>query len=59
MRLADVAGSVGQTWGPTGWVEVTAAREDKPITELRTTVTRGDGTLLLEGTAVCYRMEID
>ena len=43
----------------TGRVEVTAAREDKPITELRTTVTRGDGTLLLEGTAVCYRMEID
>jgi len=43
----------------TGRVEVLAAREDKPITELRTTVTRGDGTLLLEGTAVCYRMDID
>ncbi len=42
----------------TGRVEVTAAREDKPITQLRTTVTRGDGTLLLEGTAVCYTMDI-
>ncbi len=42
----------------TGRVEVTAAREDKPITELRTTVTRGDGTVLLEGTAVCYTMDL-
>lgn len=23
MKLADVAGAVGETWGPTGWVEVT------------------------------------
>ena len=38
----------------TGTVEVLEAREDKPITKLRTTVTRGDGTLVLEGTAVCY-----
>ncbi len=42
----------------TGRVEVTAARSDKPITELRTTVTRSDGTLLLEGTAVCYTTEL-
>jgi acyl dehydratase len=41
-----------------GRVEVTAAREDKPITHLRTTVTRGDGTLLLDGTAVCYTMDL-
>ena len=38
----------------TGAVEVLEAREDKPITRLRTTVTRQDGTVVLEGTAVCY-----
>jgi acyl dehydratase len=38
----------------TGAVEVIEAREDKPITTLRTSVTRGDGTLVVDGTAVCY-----
>ena len=38
----------------TGAVEVLEVREDKPITTLRTTVTRQDGTVALEGTAVCY-----
>jgi acyl dehydratase len=38
----------------TGAVEITEVREDKPITKLRTTVTRGDGTVVLDGTAVCY-----
>lgn len=38
----------------TGAVEVTEVREDKPITRLATTVTRGDGTVVLEGTALCY-----
>jgi acyl dehydratase len=42
----------------TGRVEVTAARSDKPITELETTVTRGDGTVVLDGTAVCYTMDL-
>ena len=42
----------------TGRVVVTAARQDKPITELRTTVTRADGTVLLDGTAVCYTMDL-
>ena len=42
----------------TGRVEVTEARTDKPITKLRTTVTRDDGTVALEGTAVCYTMDI-
>lgn len=42
----------------TGRVEVTSARTDKPITELVTTVTRDDGTVVLEGTAVCYTMGI-
>ena len=38
----------------TGAVEVLEVRDDKPITRLRTTVTRDDGTVALEGTAVCY-----
>ena len=42
----------------TGEVEVLEAREDKPITRLRTTVTRDDGTLVLEGTAVCYTVPL-
>lgn len=40
----------------TGRVEVTEVRPDKPITKLDTTVTRGDGTVVLAGTAVCYTM---
>lgn len=42
----------------TGRVEITEARPDKPITKLRTTVTRDDGTVALEGTATCYTMTI-
>jgi len=42
----------------TGRVEVIAAREDKPITTLRTTVIRGNGTVVLEGTAVTYTMDL-
>ena len=38
----------------TGQVEITAVRHDKPITELVTRVIRDDGTVVLEGTAVCY-----
>lgn len=38
----------------TGHVEITSVRQDKPITELITRVVRGDGTVVLEGTAVCY-----
>ncbi len=38
----------------TGEVEVTEVRDDKPITKLITTVTRDDGTLVLEGTALCF-----
>lgn len=40
----------------TGAVEILEVREDKPITRLVTTVTRGDGTVVLEGTALCYTM---
>lgn len=42
----------------TGTVEVTKVRTDKPITELKTTVTRHDGTVSLEGNALCYTMPI-
>ena len=38
----------------TAAVELTSVREDKPITELRTTITRDDGTVVLDGTAVCF-----
>jgi len=43
----------------TGRVEVLEARQDKPVTKLKTTVTRDDGTVALEGTAVCYTMSMD
>jgi len=43
----------------TGRVEVVSARADKPVTELRTTVVRDDGTLVLEGTAVTYTLDLD
>lgn len=42
----------------TGEVEVTSVREDKPITELDTRVMLADGSIVLEGTAVCYTMPI-
>lgn len=43
----------------TGRVEVTSVRDDKPITELKTQVLVADGTVVLDGTAVCYTMAID
>jgi acyl dehydratase len=42
----------------TGRVEVKEVRDDKPITKLDTRVTRGDGTVVLEGDAVCYTMKL-
>ena len=42
----------------TGRVEVTAARDDKPIATLKTQVFRGDGTVVLDGTAVTYTMDL-
>jgi len=42
----------------TGHVEVTSVRADKPITELVTRVVRDDGTVVLDGTAVCYTMPL-
>ncbi|MCL4799898.1 MAG: MaoC family dehydratase [Burkholderiales bacterium] len=42
----------------TGEVEVVKVRPDKPITELATRVVRDDGTVVLDGTAVCYTMPL-
>ena len=43
----------------TGQVEVSKVRHDKPITERITRVVRGDATIVLEGTAVCYTMPLE
>ena len=43
----------------TAEVEVLEAREDKPITTLRTTITREDGTVVLDGTAVVWREPLE
>lgn len=42
----------------TGEVQISKVRTDKPITELDTRVIRDDGTVVLEGNAVCYTMPI-
>lgn len=42
----------------TGEVVVRSVRTDKPITELDTRVILSDGSVVLEGTAVCYTMPI-
>ena len=42
----------------TGAVEVLKVRTDKPITELKTTVTRDDGIVALDGEALCYTMPL-
>ena len=42
----------------TGKVKVTKVRDDKPITELNTQVLLLDGTVVLDGNAVCYTMPI-
>ena len=38
----------------TAEVEVLEAREDKPITRLRTTITKDDGTIVVDGTALVW-----
>ena len=43
----------------TAEVEVLEAREDKPITKLRTTVVNGEGTVVLDGTAVVWTEPLD
>jgi acyl dehydratase len=38
----------------TAEVEVLEAREDKPLTKLRTTISTADGTIVLDGTALVW-----
>ena len=42
----------------TGEVKITKVRADKPITELETRVFQADGTVVLDGTAVCYTVPL-
>lgn len=42
----------------TAEVEITSVRPDKPITELATRVLLEDGTVVLEGRAVCYTVPL-
>ena len=42
----------------TGEVAVTKVREEKPITNLLTRLMLADGTIVLEGDAVCYTMQV-
>jgi acyl dehydratase len=42
----------------TAAVEVLDVRSDKPITRLKTTVSLADGTVVLDGTALCYTMPL-
>lgn len=42
----------------TGEVQVLEVRDDKPITKLATRVVRDDGVVALQGTAVCYTMQL-
>ncbi len=56
-RVSDRAVSeIGTTI--TAEVEVGKVRPDKPITELHPRVIRDDGTVVLDGDAVCYTMPI-
>jgi len=43
----------------TGIVEVIDVREDKPIAELDTKIVRQDDVVVLEGSAVCYQMDVN
>jgi acyl dehydratase len=41
-----------------GEVRVLTVRKDKPITTLATRVVRGDGVVVIDGTAVCYTLPL-
>jgi len=43
----------------TAELEVTEIRPDKPISHLRATITTGDGTVVVRGTAVAYQEPLD
>ena len=42
----------------TGEVTIKSVREDKPITEIDTRVYISDGTIVLEGDAICYTIPL-
>jgi acyl dehydratase len=42
----------------TGRVEVIEVRSDKPISKLRTSVTRDDSVVAVDGEALCYTMPL-
>jgi acyl dehydratase len=42
----------------TGTVEILEARNDKPICKIKTVVTRQDGVVVLDGTALCYTVSV-
>jgi acyl dehydratase len=42
----------------TGVIEVLDVRDDKPITQLRTTVLRDDGVIAIDGTVLCYTLPL-
>ena len=43
----------------TAEAEVLEVRDDKPICRLRTTITNGDGTVVVDGTALVYREPLE
>jgi acyl dehydratase len=43
----------------TAEVEVLESRADKPITKVRTTITRADGVVVLHGTALVWREDLE
>lgn len=54
----DFKAGVGPGDTITAEVEVTAVRDDKPITTLRTTITNQDGVVVLDGSAVVYTVPV-
>ncbi|MGH9857124.1 MAG: MaoC family dehydratase [Acidobacteriota bacterium] len=42
----------------TGSVEILEVRTDKPICKIKTVVTRQDGVVVLDGTALCYTVSL-
>lgn len=42
----------------TGRIEIMSVRQDKPICELKATVTRQDGVTVVEGSAVSYTFDV-
>ncbi len=51
----DFTAPVGPGDDITAEVEVLEARDDKPITRLRTTITNQDGTVVLDGSALVWQ----